>query len=62
MEWCDNVLHLYDPGAVTMGTVTITDEPLPLEGLLAIVEASKWSWLMVSGPGSRPAGRLWTEP
>jgi histidine ammonia-lyase len=41
MEWCDNVLHLYDPGAVTMGTVTITDEPLPLEGLLAIVDGEQ---------------------
>jgi histidine ammonia-lyase len=33
-------LHLYDLGAVAMSTVTITDEPLTLEDLLAVVDGA----------------------
>src|SRR5215203_3639814 len=40
MEWCDTVLYLYDLGAVAMSTVTITDEPLTLEDLHAVVNGA----------------------
>ena len=44
-----------------MSTVTITEEPLAFEDLLAVVDGAQGGARATApGPGSRPAGRSWT--
>jgi hypothetical protein len=45
-----------------MTTVTITEAPLAIEDLLAVVDGARVELDDGTGPGSRPAGRWWTGP